>query len=67
MRPRGPGNEDGFEKEATLLNCTKGHRNIIRFLEFSIVMEYSCFDFHPFGVAKSLCTLLRRFCPFRRL
>ena len=46
-----------FEKEASLLNSTKGHRNIIRFLEFSIMMEYSCFDFRPFGVAKSLCTL----------
>ena len=41
-------------------HCTKGHRNIIWFLEFSILsimMEYSCFDFRPFGVAKSLCTL----------
>ena len=47
----------GFEKEASLLNSTKGHRNIIRFLEFSIMMEYSCFDVRPFGVAKSLCTL----------
>jgi serine/threonine protein kinase len=46
-----------FEKEAALLNSTKGHRNIIRFLEFSIMMEYSCFDFRPFGVAKSVCTL----------
>jgi hypothetical protein len=46
-----------FEKEASLLNSTKGNRNIIRFLEFSIMMEYSCFDFRPFGVAKSLCTL----------
>ena len=44
-------------KEASLLNSTKGHMNIIRFLEFSIMMEYSCFDFRPFGVAKSLCTL----------
>ena len=46
-----------FEKVASLLNSTKGHRNIIRFLEFSIMMEYSCFDFRPFGVAKSVCTL----------
>jgi serine/threonine protein kinase len=40
-----------FVKEAALLNSTKGHRNII------IMMEYSCFDFRPFGVAKSLCTV----------
>jgi serine/threonine protein kinase len=46
-------------KEAALLNSTKGHRNIIRFLGFceepySIMMEYSS----PFyRVAKSLCTL----------
>jgi hypothetical protein len=49
-----------FEKEASLLNSTKGHRNIISFLEFSIMsimMAYSCFDFRPFGVAKCLCTL----------
>ena len=46
-----------FEKEASLLNSTKGQRSIIRFLEFSIMMVYSCFDFRPFGVAKSLCTL----------
>jgi serine/threonine protein kinase len=46
-----------FVKEAALLNSTKGHRNIIRFLEFSIMMGYSCFDFRSFGVAKSLCTL----------
>ncbi|CAB4005150.1 tyrosine kinase [Paramuricea clavata] len=46
-----------FVKEASLLNSTKGHRNIIRFPEFSIMMEYSCFDFRPFGVEKSLYTL----------
>jgi hypothetical protein len=46
-----------FEKETSLLNSTKGHRSIIRFPECSIMMEYSCFNFRPFGVAKSLCTL----------
>ena len=51
-----------FVKEAALLNNTKGHRNIIRFLGFceepcSIMMEYSCFNFQPFGVAKSVCSL----------
>ncbi|CAB4010026.1 Hypothetical predicted protein, partial [Paramuricea clavata] len=52
-----------FVKEAALLNSEKGHRNIIRFLEFckeplsNDAWNYSCFDFCPFGVAKSLCTL----------
>jgi serine/threonine protein kinase len=52
-----------FVKEAALLNSTKGHRNIIRFLEFckeplsNVAWSYSCFDFRPFGIAKSLCTL----------
>jgi hypothetical protein len=28
------------------------------------MMEYSCFDFRPFGVAKSLCTSLEYFVHF---
>jgi serine/threonine protein kinase len=51
-----------FVKDAALLNSTKDHRNIIRFLGFceepySIMMEYSCFDFRLFRVAKRLCAL----------
>jgi hypothetical protein len=51
-----------FVKEAALLNSTKGHRNIIRFLGFceerySIMMEYSSPVYRVIRVAKSLCTL----------
>ena len=51
-----------FIKEAKLLNATQGHRNIIKFLGFceepgSILMEYSCFDFGPFGMEKRASTL----------
>ena len=51
-----------FMKEAGLLNATTGHRNVIRFFGFceepcSILMEYSCFDFTPFGVEKQVTTL----------
>ena len=51
-----------FVKEAALLNSAKGHRNIIQLLGFSsepyaIMMEYSSFDFRPFGVEKRVCTL----------
>ena len=39
-----------FEKEAGIVNCVKGNRNIsglLRFclLPYAFVMEYSCFDF----------------------
>lgn len=51
-----------FVKEAALLNSTKGHRNVIQFLGFcdkpySIMMEYSSFDFRPFGAEKTISTL----------
>ena len=51
-----------FVKEALLLNSAKGHRNVIEFLGFSnepyaIMMEYSSFDFRPFGVEKNVCSL----------
>ena len=51
-----------FIKEAGLLNATTGHRNIVSFFGFceepcSILMEYSCFDFSPFGVEKQVSTL----------
>jgi predicted Ser/Thr protein kinase len=39
-----------FEKEAALLNSTKGHRNIIQFLEFSIMMEYLLFYLKVFAL-----------------
>jgi serine/threonine protein kinase len=47
-----------FVKEAALLNSTKGHRNIIRFLgfceeQYSIMMEYSCFDFRRLELQKA--------------
>ena len=57
-----------FEKEASLLNSTKGHRNIIRFLEFSIMTNNDgvfLLRFSPvWSCKKSLHS--RRFCPFRR-
>ena len=51
-----------FIKEAKLLHATQGHRNVIKFLGFceepgSILMEYSCFDFAPFGIEKHTSTL----------
>ena len=44
-----------FEKEAAILHCVKGHRNISCFLKFcqephAIMMEHSCFDFGPLDV-----------------
>ena len=51
-----------FFKEAKRLNETQGHRNIVKFLGFceepgSILMEYVCFDFGPFGIEKRASTL----------
>ena len=51
-----------FQKEAGILNSVKGHRNIARCLRFcqepqAIMMEYSCFDFGPFGVEKKVFML----------
>ena len=51
-----------FVKEAALLNEVKGHRNIITFFGLSdepqaIMMEYSCFDYRPFGMEKIVSTL----------
>ena len=51
-----------FMKEAGLLNATTGHRNVISFFGFceepcSILMEYCCFDFSPFGAEKQVTTL----------
>ena len=51
-----------FLKEANLLNSTKGHKNIVQFLGFcdepcSIMMEYLCFNFGPFGVEKVVSSL----------
>ena len=51
-----------FEKEAGILNTVKGHRNVAVFLRFcqdpyAIMMEYSCFDFSPFGVDKKVSWL----------
>ena len=51
-----------FEKEAGILNTVKGHRNVAEFLRFyrdpyAIMMEYSCFDFSPFGADKKVSSL----------
>ena len=51
-----------FEKEAGILNTVKGHRNVAEFLRFcqdpyAIMMEYSYFDFSPFGVDKKVSSL----------
>ena len=51
-----------FEKEAGILHSLKGHLNISNFMRFcyepyAIMMEYSCFDFRPFGVEKKVTTL----------
>ena len=45
-----------------MLNDLKGHRNISQFSAFcdnplAIMMEYSVFDFNPFGENKEVATL----------
>ncbi|XP_028417368.1 serine/threonine-protein kinase STY46-like [Dendronephthya gigantea] len=51
-----------FIKEAKMLNDLKRHDNISQFQAFcdnpfAIVMEYSVFDFNPFGPDKAVTTL----------